>query len=91
MASTLISIPEGVWTQVTTTDKEGSIRHKSGTSVVLYLEAPTPPVTFDANTPDMEQTYKGDDFPYYGIAAGDNMYAYSLTGDSVIVKSPKGA
>ena len=91
MASEIIELSEGVWTQVTTTDKEGSIRHKSGEGVIIYLESAALPTVFDADTPDMEQTYRGDTFPYYGIAAGENMYAYSLNGDSVIVKSPKGA
>lgn len=91
MASTIINLPQGVWTQVTTTDKEGSIRHKHGESVVLYLEASTAPTTFDENTPDMEQTYKGDGFPYWGVASGEFVFAYSLNGDSELVVSPSGA
>lgn len=91
MASETIELEEGVWTQVTETDKDGSIFHKSGTGKVIYIESDTPPTVYDANVPIMEQTSQGDTFPYYGVAASDSVYAYSLNGASVITKSPKGA
>lgn len=90
MTSTVIAVPQGVWTQVTT-NSDGSIRHKSGTSKVVYLESATAPTTFDGDTPDMEQTYKGDDFPYWDVAAGEFVFAYSINGDSELVVSPSGA
>lgn len=90
MASEVIELEEGVWTQVTTTDKDGSIFHKSGIGKVVYIESATLPTVYDANVPIMEQTLQGDTWPYYGVAAGDNVYAISLNGVSVITKSPKG-
>lgn len=89
MASTIISAPKGVWTQVTTSS-DGSIRHKSGTGKVIYVEAATAPTSFDDNTPDMEHTYKGDSWPYWGIADGEFVFAYSLNSDSELVVAPKG-
>ena len=90
MASEIIELEEGVWAQVTATDKDGSIFHKIGAGKVVYIESDTFPTVYDANVPIMEQTSQGDTFPYYGVATGDDIYAISLSGSAVITKSPKG-
>lgn len=88
MSSAQIALPQGVWTQITTTDKQGSIRHHQGGSKVIYIEAPVIPVGFDPSSPTMETTIKGEGWPYYGVAATDFVWAYSITDDSIIVVSP---
>lgn len=90
MASTIIAVPANTWVQVTTTDKEGSIRHKQG-GKVAYVEAAALPVGYDVTTAAMQTTSIAEVFTYYGIAAGDNLYAYALDSDAEIVKAPKGA
>lgn len=91
MASEIIELEQGVWTQVTDADKDGSIFHKSGGGKVVYIESATLPTVYDENVPTMEETIRGESWPYYDVAAGDNVYAISLNGASVITKSPKGA
>ena len=91
MASEIIELEQGVWTQVTDADKDGSIYHRDGRSIVVYLEASAPPTGLGGNTPVMETTQKGQSFPYYGVAAGDNIYALAVTDNAKLVKSPKGA
>ena len=91
MASEIIELEQGVWTQVTNTDKDGSIFHKSGSGKVVYVESPTVPTVYDESVPIMEETLRGESWPYYDVAAADNVYAYSLTDNAVITKSPRGA
>ena len=55
MASQIIELEQGVWTQVTNTDKDGSIFHKSGSGKVVYVESPTVPTVYDESVPIMER------------------------------------
>lgn len=88
MASSVIEVGTGAWTQVSTTDKEGSIRHKSG-GKVIYVEAAAPPATVEPIA-TIKTTLPGDEFQYYGIAAGDNLYALAVNDAAEIVKAPRG-
>lgn len=89
MASSIIALAPGAWVQVTTTDKEGSILHKSGGTVV-YVEAAAPPAIVEPIA-TIKTTLPGDEFQYYGIAAGDNLYALAVNDTAEIVKAPRGA
>lgn len=91
MASAQINLTKNVWTKVTTTDKNGSIRHHSGGTQVVYLESATTPPAFGPVTPTMEETRVGDDWPYWGVDAEDFVWALAVSSDAVIVVSPKGA
>lgn len=91
MASSLIGLPKGVWTQITTTDKEGSVFQKLGSTKVVYLEAEEAPITFDTLTPVMAATTKGEQLSYYGVAAAEFIFAYAIFGDAEVTVSPKGA
>ena len=90
MSSTLIPLTQGVWTQITTTDKDGSIRHHSGKTKVVYLEAPTAPTGFSTATPVMESTIKDEIFSYWGVSSSDFVWAYAISSDASISVSPKG-
>lgn len=90
MASTQIALTAKTWTQVTTTDKSGSIRHQSGNTAVSYTESTTEPAAFNSATPIMESTIKGEDFPYYGIGTSEFLWAYAVEDDAVITVSPGG-
>lgn len=90
MSSTLITLTKGVWTQITTANKDGSIRHQSGNTSVVYLESPTAPTEFSTATPVMESTTKGESFIYWGVTASDFVWAYAISGDSSITVTPKG-
>lgn len=88
MSSSQISLPVGVWTQITTTDKQGSIRQQSGNTTVVYLESPIKPTTFNEDTPVMEETTKGEDWLYFRVGATDFVWAFAISEDAVIVVTP---
>lgn len=87
MASTIVNISKGVWTEVTDT-KNGSIRHIRGQSIVMYVESSTTPVDWDENTPTMEETTQGEQFPYWGVNDGEKVYAYAVNDDCDISFTP---
>lgn len=91
MSSTLIPLAQGVWTQITTTDKDGSIRHHSGAGQVIYTESLNQPIGLTPSTPIMESTSKGESFTYWGVSASAFIWAYAISGDSSITVTPKGA
>jgi hypothetical protein len=91
MSSTQISLTKNTWTQVTTTDKSGSIRHQKGNTTIVYTEAATIPTTLSAATPVMEATIKGEDFTYYKVPSTDFVWAHANSEDAVITVSPGGA
>ncbi len=91
MSSTLIPLAQGVWTQVTTTDKDGSIRHQFGAGQVIYTEAPNQPTGFTPATPVMEATIKGGSVTYWGVPASDFVWAYAISGEASITVTPTGA
>lgn len=91
MSSIQYQLPEATWVQVTTTDKQGSIRHQSGNGLVIYTESPIQPTGHNENTPVMEETRKSQDFIYYNVGPSDFVWAYSISGDSVITVTPGGA
>ena len=88
MSSVQFPIPAQTWVQITTTDKQGSIRHMSGNGAVIYTESPTEPAAFSDSTPVMEETTKTQDFTYYAVGDTDFIWAYSISEDSVITVTP---
>lgn len=90
MPSSLKSIPQGVWTQVTTTDKSGEVLHFSGGSGVAYTESVSQPVGYDINTPVSRSTNLRDEFSYYNIAASDFLWAYAISGSVILTVTPGG-
>ena len=84
MSSQQVSLTQGQWIQITTTDKDGSIRHHSGQRVV-YLESATIPPAFSPATPVMETTTIGDSWSYFGVASSDFVWALAISSDAVIV------
>jgi hypothetical protein len=91
MASTQIPLTKGQWTQITTTDKTGSIRHHSGKTTVIYTESVSTPAALSPTTPTMETTTMGEEFIYWGVAAADLVWAWAVEVDAVIVVSPEGS
>lgn len=59
MSSIQIQLPAGIWVQVTTTDKQGSIRHHSGNTAIIYTEAPSQPPALSAATPLWKPRLRG--------------------------------
>lgn len=88
MASTNKPLTKNVWTKITDTDKNGSIRHKSGNTQVAYVEAATAPTSFDENTAIMEDTYMRDEWTYFSVPAADFVWAYAVSADAVLVVTP---
>ncbi len=84
MSSIQIQLPAQTWVQITTADKQGSIRQQSGNGTVIYTESPTEPATQSTSTPVMEETTKGENFVYYGVSDTNFIWAYSISEDSVI-------
>lgn len=90
MSSILIPLTQGVWTQITTTDKDGSIRHQSGAGQVVYTEALNQPIGLTPSTPVMESTIKGESFIYWGVTTSAFVWAYAVSDDASITVTPKG-
>ncbi len=88
MSSTQIALTKGVWTQVTTSETEGSIYHTHGDTRVVYLEAPTAPAGFAENTPISGFSKVSVDLPFYGVSATDFIFAYAINGDAKITLTP---
>ncbi len=88
MASTQIALTKGVWTQVTTDEKEGSIYHTHGDTRVVYLEAPTTPTGFTENTPISGFSKVSSELPFYGVSATDFIFAYAINSDAKITLTP---
>lgn len=88
MASTQIELTQGVWTQITTDEVEGSIYHTHGDTRVIYLEAPTAPTGFDDSTPVSGYSDINTELPFYGIAVTDFIFAYAVNGDAKITLTP---
>lgn len=88
MSSNQVLLPVGVWTQITTTDKQGSIRQQSGNTTVVYLESPTEPIGFSDTTPVMEETTKGESWLYFKVGTADFVWAFAITEDAAIVVTP---
>lgn len=91
MPSSQIDLPEKVWTQITTTDKSGSIRHQAGNTTIVYTESPTIPAAINPDTPVMEATIKGEDWTYYNVGVSDFVWAHANSSDAVITVSPGGS
>ena len=90
MASSQKILPVGVWVKITDSDKEGSIRHQSGNTLVVYLESPIAPVGFDEDTPISGRTKLGEERPYYGVSSTDFIYARATKADAKLTLTPKG-
>lgn len=79
-----------VWTQITTTDKEGSIYHVSGGNV-SYIEAAEAPEVYDPKTaPITMRTVLDDSFTYYRVAADNFIFAYAPIEAASITVTPAG-
>lgn len=87
MSSRNIDLPVGVWTVITTGETSGSIRHRSGGSVV-YTEQAEVPESFGVETPTLETSNPNSNFPYWGIASGEFLYALALNESSKITVTP---
>ena len=90
MPSSLKNIPQGAWTQVTTTDKSGEVHHLSGPSQVAYTESTTQPSGYDTDTPVSRTTKRREEFSYYDIAAPDFLWAYAISGNVLLTVTPRG-
>ena len=90
MASVQLSLTKGAWVQVTIESNDGSIRHQSGDTRVVYLESDSAPALFNELTPTMQSTSKGEAFPYYTVKDGEFVYAYAINSDAVIAVTPGG-
>lgn len=90
MASTQIALAHGAWTQITTTDGDGSIRHQSGAGQVIYTESLNQPIGLTPATPVMESTIKGESFIYWGVTTSAFVWAYAISDDVLITVTPKG-
>ena len=91
MASTQIPLPIKTWVKITTTDKNGSIRHHQGNTTIVYVESPTEPGTLNSATPVMESTIMGQDWAYFSVSASDFVWAHANDANAVIVVSPGSA
>lgn len=87
----LIQVPQGVWTQLTTTDKDGSVFHKNGKEPVYYVEAAVSPVGFDANTPISEVSTLQRSFTYFRIDILNFLWAFCAEGDAALTVTPAGS
>lgn len=88
MASTQISLPQGVWVKVTTTDKDGYIRHHSGQTKVIYTEALNQPIGLLPTTPVMKSTIMGGYTDYKGVPSDAFVWAYAISANAVLVVTP---
>lgn len=87
MASTQISVPANTWVQITTTDKEGSINHQRGTGTIVYTISQSAPTGFDSDTPVYERTTLSDEIGFFGLKAGENIYAYAIDFNATLTLS----
>ena len=88
MASTQANLLQGVWTQLTTTDKNGEVFHLSGHSGVIYLEQTAQPTVTDTTTPTSRVTMERDGFSYYSVAASEFLWAYAINGNVTLTVTP---
>lgn len=87
----LIQVPQGVWTQLTTTDKDGSVFHKNGTSPVYYVEAALAPSGFDVNTPVSEISNLQESFTYFSIDSLNFLWAFCVEDNATLTVTPVGS
>lgn len=90
MSSILKQLTKGIWSQITTSDKNGEVLHLSGNSKVIYTEAPVIPVGHDLDTPVSRETVMREGFSYYAVAPADFVWALALTKDVKITVTPTG-
>jgi hypothetical protein len=85
MSSTLIPLTQGVWTQITTTSKEGFIRHHQGSTKIVYVVAPSVSSALDPTTAVMHDTIMGSQIIYDGVDKDDFVWAYAISSDAKVV------
>lgn len=85
MASVLIELPANTWVQVTTGSASGSVRHKEGLATIVYVESASQPVGYSEDTPVMEETRERDTWPYFSVASGEFIWAWSSRPAEVVV------
>lgn len=88
MASSQILLPQGEWIKVTTTDKDGYIRHHSGQTKVIYTEALNQPIGLLPTTPVMKSTFIGGYTDYKGVPSDAFVWAYAISDNAVLVVTP---
>lgn len=82
--SILINLTKNVWTQITTDDKDGFIRHHSGKTKVVYVEAETATGGLDSSVAVMRDTILGVEIQYSGVAKNNFVWAYAISADAVL-------
>lgn len=88
MASTQHDLVEGVWAQLTTTDKAGEVFHLDGESQVIYSESAAQPVGHDSLTPTSRSTGFRSGFYYREISDDDLLWGLALTGNVTLTVTP---
>jgi hypothetical protein len=92
MPSQLINLTQEVWTQITTSSADGSIRHHEGKTKVVYVVAASIDSELDTTTSVMRDTIIGAEIPYSGIPSGSFVWAYAISSNAkVVVTSSNGA
>jgi len=86
----IIQVPQGVWTKITTTDKNGEVFHKNGTSQIFYVEQTNAPLSRDVSTPVSMVTDIQESFTYYKIDAVNFLWAYCALNDATVTVTPVG-
>lgn len=89
MSSTLVALTKQVWTQITTIDKVGTVRHSLGTSQVAYVVAAVQPTVLDGSTPTSITSSIKDMFKYSGISSANFLWAYAINDDVSLVVTPE--
>lgn len=89
MSSFQIDLPQGTWVKITDTDKDGEILHLRGKSQVVYVESKDSPVGYDEETPSSIVTIVRERAKYNSIPEGESLWAYAITGNVTISKTPK--
>ena len=85
MPSVSVSVPQGVWTNITNGKSNGSIYHKSGTSHVSYIESISAPTGSTSENPIYQQTYLGGGFSFNSVLPGEDVYVFVENADAEIV------
>ena len=87
--STRHELTQGVWTEITTTDKNGNIAHMSGLGDVIYGQFESQPPAYDPETsPWSWKTNTGDTQIYFDLPATCTVWALALTDNCVVSTAP---
>lgn len=90
MSTVNFELAPNTWVAITSTDKNGSVYHNMGDTIVTYVEAETTPPDLTSGSPKLATTSQSEHFSYYDVTTDGVIWAWSAT-DAIISVTPGSA